>query len=217
MTDDRTPEELRVPLMEAALSHVPFDGWTDKALKAAASDLGVSEGFAELSFPRGIIEVLEEHLADADRRLAAALDDMDLPSMKIRERITIAVRTRLEQNAEHKEAIRRGLVMLAMPQHAALGTKALWATCDVIWRAAGDTSTDHNWYTKRLTLSGVYSSVLLCWLNDESEDHTDTWAFLERRIENVMQFEKAKFRFREATANMPSLSRFLGRLRYPHA
>lgn len=199
------------------MPHVAFDGWSDKALAMAAEDLGVSREMAELAFPRGPIEVLELHLERADEILAETLGDLDLASMKIRDRITVGVKLRLEQNMHNREVIKRGLAMLALPQHMALGSKALWRTADVMWRAAGDTSTDHNWYTKRATLSAVYSSVLLYWLNDESEDFEDTWAFLDRRIENVMSIEKAKFQMRKACENAPSLSRFLGRLRYPGA
>jgi len=216
-TDDRTPEELRLPLMEAMTDHVAFDGWTEKALANAAEDVGVSREMAELAFPRGAIEVLELHLEDADRILAAALAERDLGSMKIRDRITVAIRTRLELNMGEQEVIKRGLATLALPQHMVLGSKALWRTADVMWRAAGDTSTDHNWYTKRATLSAVYSSLLLYWLNDSSEDCADTWAFLDRRIANVMAIEKAKFQMRKACENAPTLSSFLGRLRYPGA
>jgi len=212
---DMTPEELRAPLLEAMLPHIAFDGWSLKSLTAAASDIGVSPEMAELAYPRGAIEVLETHLAEADTQLAATLADKNLASMKIRDRITVAIRTRLEQHTSNREAVRRGLATLALPQNIVLGSKALWRTADTMWRAAGDTSTDHNWYTKRATLSAVYSAVLLYWLNDDSEDYDNTWAFLDRRIEDVMKIETAKFKMRSATANMPSLSRFLGRLRYP--
>lgn len=214
---DMTPEELRAPLLEAMLPHIAFDGWSLKSLTTAASDIGVTPEMAELAYPRGATEALEAHLAEADTQLAATLADKNLPSMKIRDRITVAIRTRLEQHTGNREAVRRGLTTLALPQNIALGSKALWRTADTMWRAAGDTSTDHNWYTKRATLSAVYSAVLLYWLNDDSEDYAETWAFLDRRIEDVMKIETAKFKMRSATANMPSLSRFLGRLRYPNA
>lgn len=215
--EDRTPEELRKPLLDAMLTHVAFDGWTETSLKLAAEDVGVSREMAELAFPRGAIEVLEAHLEDADHTLEKALKEKDLPSLKIRERITLAIRTRLEQHNSNREAVRRGLATLALPQHLALGSKALWRTADTMWRAAGDTSTDHNWYTKRATLSAVYSAVLLYWLGDDSEDFEATWAFLDRRIEDVMKIEKAKFEMRKVCDNIPSLSRFLGHLRYPSA
>ena len=210
-----TPEELRPSLLNAMLSHVPFDGWTSKALENAAADISISNEMAELSFPGGAIEMLELHLDNANTLLAEELATRDLPSMKIRDRITLAVRTRLEQNANSREIVRRGLFTLALPQNLALGSKALWNSADTMWRAAGDTSTDHNWYTKRATLSAVYSAVLLFWLNDDSEEYEDTWAFLDRRIEDVMKIETAKYKLRQSSANLPSISRFLGRLRYP--
>ena len=214
-TTDLTPEELRLPLLAAMDTHVPFDGWSDKALMSAAADVGISEPMAELAFPGGALEALQMHLDAEDAALAEKLATLDLPSMKIRDRITVAIRTRIEMNAHRREAVRRGLTMLALPQHLPMGTKALWNTADVMWRAAGDTSTDHNWYTKRATLSAVLSAVLLFWLNDESDDFEETWAFLDRRIEDVMKIETAKFKMRGMSANIPSLSRFLGRLRYP--
>lgn len=215
-SDDRTPEELRLPLVEAMLSHVPFDGWGAAARDHAATDIGVSSEMAELAFPRGTPEILEYYLRHTDDLLMDALSDKDLPSMKIRDRITTAVRTRFEVNAPHKEVVRKTLVTLALPQYIALASKSLWKTADCMWRAAGDTSTDHNWYTKRATLSAVYSAVLLYWLSDESENHEETWAFLDRRIADVMKIETAKFKFRQSTENMPSFARFLGRLRYPN-
>jgi len=215
--NDMTPEELRGPLLDALLPHVAFDGWTEPALKLAAEDIGISSEMAELAFPRGPLEALEDHLARENAALLAALEAKDLPSMKIRDRITVAIRTRLELGADTREVARRSMALMAMPQNLAMGPKALWQIADTMWRAAGDTSTDHNWYTKRMTLSGVYSAVLLFWLNDESEDYADTWAFLDRRIEDVMKIEKTKWQMRKASEKLPSLSRFLGHLRYPGA
>lgn len=213
--NDMTPGELREPLLAALLPHVAFDGWTQPAFKLAAEDIGISPAMAELAFPRGAIEALEQHLERENTALIEALEAKDLPAMKIRDRITVAVRTRLELGANTREVARRSMALMAMPQNLAMGPKALWQIADTMWRAAGDTSTDHNWYTKRMTLSGVYSAVLLFWLNDESEDYKDTWAFLDRRIEDVMKIEKTKWQMRKASENMPSLSRFLGHLRYP--
>ncbi len=212
---DMTPEELKPEILATMMPHVAFDGWTETALNAAAGDLGISPEMAELAFPNGAMEVLTYHLEAADVALAEALASKDIMSIKIRERITVAVRTRLEMNTANREAIRRGLAVLSLPQNLATGSKALWRTADTMWKAAGDTSTDHNWYTKRATLSAVYSAVLLFWLSDDSDGFEETWAFLDRRIEDVMKIEKAKFSIRETCDKMPSLSRFLGRLRYP--
>jgi len=213
----RTPQEWRPELVRAALAHVPFDGWSDDALAQAAADLGLAEEVARLAFPGGGLEMLEAHLAMADEAMVAALARQPLGEMKIRERITLAVRTRLAQAEPHKEAVARGLRLLLAPQHAALAARSLWATVDAIWRAIGDQSTDFSYYTKRATLSAVYSATLLYWLNDRSEGHGETWAFLDRRIGDVMRIEKNKAAWRETCARMPSLTRFLGRLRYPAA
>ncbi len=212
---DVTPDEMRLPLMKAALEHVAFDGWSKATMGRAAEDCGVSSGFAELAFPGGPEEMLALHLQMVDEVMMAELATLDLPSMKIRERITTAVRVRLQQNKDQREIVRRGMSYMLLPPHAGLGAKALWRTCDQMWRAAGDTATDYNWYTKRMMLAAVYMSTLQIWLDDSSDDLADTWEFLDRRIENVMQIEKAKFQFRKVKEKMPSLSRFLGRLRYP--
>ncbi len=205
---------LRHDVHEAALAHVPFDGWQDRILSAAAGDLGIEEMEAERAFPGGAMELLEFHLADADQRMIRALEGAGLANMRIRERIAFAIRTRLEQNAPHKEAIRRAVAVLSLPQNAPLATRSLYNTCHAIWRAAGDTATDFNFYTKRMILAGVYSSTLLVWLNDESEGHAQSWAFLDRRIENVMQFEKAKGRLRSLAGRLGDFGKLCRRPRH---
>lgn len=213
---DMTLDELRPLLVEAMLMHVPFDGWSDKAVEAGAADLGVKPEVARLVFPGGAIEMVETMIKSADAKMAAALDTDEFRALKVREKITRAIRTRLEQAAPHREAIRRAAQMLAFPGHALRAAKASWATADAIWRAAGDTSTDFNHYSKRALAGGVYASTLLYWLGDESEDFADTWAFLDRRIADVMRIEGAKARLKNVGGGERlSLARFLGRLRYP--
>ena len=212
---DQTPEEARDTILDALLAHVPFDGWSGAVIQRAAADLGIAPEYIRIAFPDGMTEIIAFFSGRADRDMLAAFEEMGLSNMRVRDRITTAVRTRLEQNAEHKEAIRRALAVLALPRNARLGKKLLWQTVDAMWRAAGDTATDYNHYTKRLILSGVYSTTLIIWLDDQSEDHAETWAFLDRRIGNVMQFEKAKAEWRKNKPNLPSLPRLLGRLRYP--
>lgn len=214
---DLTLDELRPVLVDALLNHVPFDGWTQAALDRAAEDLGIPADRAALAYPGGPVDMVDAFIARLDQQMAAELDALGLPSMKIRERIRAAVRVRLELSLPHREAIRRAVAILAMPQNAVRTTKILWRTADAMWRAAGDTATDYNYYTKRVTLGGIYSSTLLVWLDDESEGLSETWGFLDRRIDSVMQFEKNKARVQKFCANRPSLSRFLGRLRYPAA
>ncbi|WP_161958790.1 COQ9 family protein [Ferruginivarius sediminum] len=180
-------ESLRRDLMQATLGHVAFDGWSWAAIHLAAEDLGLDRVDAENAFPGGPAEVLELFSTEADYAMLAAMEEHDLASMGVRERVVLAVRTRLEQNERHQEAIRRGLSFLAMPQHAGLASKLLYRTVDAVWVAAGDASSDYNFYTKRILLAGVYSSTLLYWLEDRSEEHEDTWDFLRRRVEDVVR------------------------------
>ncbi len=205
----------RDALLDAALAHVPFDGWNARALERGAADLGLAPAAARLAFPGGGIDALAHFIARSDRRMCAALEARDLAAMRIRERIVTAIRLRLEEVAPHREAVRRAVALLALPQHAEFSARSLWHTADLIWRAAGDRAADYNYYTKRLILVGVYSGTLLVWIGDDTPGFAATRAFLDRRIDNVMQFEKAKATWRKGARNMPSLTRFLGRLRYP--
>ncbi|MBB5516707.1 ubiquinone biosynthesis protein COQ9 [Rubricella aquisinus] len=190
--------EARAKLLDAALIHVVFDGWSDATLRAAISDSGVEPGLARIVFPRGGVDMALAFHYQGDARLRDDLAQGALEDMGMTAKITHAVRRRLELVEGDKEAVRRGASLFALPIHAGDGTKALWHTADTIWSALGDTSTDYNWYTKRATLSAVYSSTVLYWLGDESMGQEATWAFLDRRIANVMQIEKAKAQFRKS-------------------
>lgn len=190
MPDDL--EDLRRRLLEAALTHAAFDGWSPLLLRRAAADIDVSQAEAENTFPRGARDLLEYFSNETDRAMLDALEQADLESLKVRERVSLAVQTRLDLMLPHREAVRRGLSFLALPQNAALGTQLLWRTADAIWWAAGDSATDHNYYSKRTLLVGVYSSTLLVWLDDQSEEQSDSKAFLERRIDGAL---KIGFRF----------------------
>ncbi|WP_199555624.1 COQ9 family protein [Sandaracinobacteroides hominis] len=213
---DMTLDELRPLLVEAMLPHVPFDGWSDKTVDAAAADLGVAPAAARLVFAGSAIAMVEAMIAGADAKMAAALDSDAFRALKVREKITAAIRTRLEQAAPHREAVRRAAHILAQPQNALRAMRASWATADAIWRAAGDSSTDFNHYSKRTLAAGVYAATLLYWLGDDSEDFADTWAFLDRRIADVMRIETAKAKLKPSGGDERlSLARFLGRLRYP--
>ena len=159
--------------------------------------------------------MIDAYIQAVDAAMAAAFPPKRLAKMKIREKIRALVWQRIEIMTEAREAIRRALAILAMPQNALLAAKIGWRSADAMWRLAGDTATDFNHYTKRMTLGAVYASTLLVWLDDESAGFADTAAFLDRRIDNVMRFEKWKAEWRGSAINRPSLSRFLGRLRYP--
>lgn len=204
-------------LLDAALTHVPFDGWSEATFNAAMADTGVAEGLARGLCPRGAVDLAVAYHKRGDRRMIARLEQADLAGFKFREKIAAAVRYRLEA-AEDRELVRRGMALFALPQYAPDGARLVWETCDQIWRALGDSSDDINWYTKRMTLSGVYSATLLYWLGDDSEGHAATWAFLDRRIEDVMRFETFKANLRDNKALGRLLKGpldVLGRIRAP--
>jgi ubiquinone biosynthesis protein COQ9 len=190
------------------LRHAPFDGWTERALAAAARDEGVGVEMAHIAFQGGPAEIAEFFSAEADRQmvesLQTALSEGALPQsdIKVRERVALAVRTRLLQHAGHREALRALAAFLAMPIHAGLATRCVWRTVDAMWRAIGDTSTDFNYYTKRGLLAGVYGSTFLVWLDDSSEDFAESFAFLDRRIDDVMAFERGKARLRQSLSSV---------------
>lgn len=183
-------DRLRADLLAAVLAHVPFDGWSAPAFAAAVSDLGVDPGLAQVVCPRGAVDLAVEYHRSGDRAMEAALASEDLSALPFRARVARAVQLRL--GAVDAELVRRGAAVFALPQNAATGAGLIWGTADAIWRALGDESRDYNYYTKRMTLAGVYSATVLYWMGDESEDHAASWDFLAARIEDVMTFEKIK-------------------------
>lgn len=183
-------------ILDAALSHVPFDGWSEGTFRAAVAASGVAPGAARALFPRGAVDLALAYHRRGDAAMRARLAATDLSAMRFRDRVAAAVRFRLEAETD-REVVRRGTTLFALPMHAADGARAIWGTTDAIWTALGDTSRDINWYTKRATLSGVYASTVLYWLGDDSIGHQATWEFLDRRIDDVMRVEKAKAAFRE--------------------
>jgi len=201
-------------ILSAALPDIPFDGFTDATLKLAAEKAGIDPMQVKLAFPRGGLDLAVAFIKAGNAQMKADLDRAALSDMKIRDRITYCVRTRLEIDTAHKEAARRAFNLLALPPHAVDATKLLSATVDAMWRAAGDTSTDGNFYSKRAILAAVYGATRLVWLNDDSENHDKTWAFLDNRIANVMEFEKAKAKWRDVKEKLPDPLALLSRLRY---
>ena len=206
--NDETPEVERFEaerraLLAALLDQVPFDGWTDTAMAAAAEQAGLDAEFPHRAFPRGGVDAIEYFNRVADEDMAAALAEEEIDAMRVRDRIARAVRLRLEQNAGHRDAVRRGLTVLSFPPNGPVGMRILYRTVDAIWRAAGDTATDFNFYTKRGLLAGVYSATVVYWLNDSSEDFSRTWRFLERRIDETMQIPKAAQRLKESLERLP--------------
>jgi len=212
---DPTLDEIRVALAPIIGRHAGFDGWSEAAVHAAADEMGVDRDVAMLAFKGKAIDMIDAWVEAVDLELASRLTVEKLNAMKIRDRITALLATRLEIMAPDRESLRRALAIMAMPTNLARAAKMGWRSADRMWRLAGDSATDLNHYTKRMTLSAVYGSTLTVFVNDDSENFADTRAFLDRRIDNVMQIEKVKYQAKQRKEFAPSLSRFIGRLRYP--
>ncbi|MEE4201773.1 COQ9 family protein [Erythrobacter sp.] len=215
---DMTLDELRLALAPDIAASAIFDGWNETALVAAAEMAGADVDIAKLAFPRGrgqAMDMIDAWIASVDRAMADEWPPERLASLKVRERIRTLIAFRLEAVEHIDEAVRRAMAVMAMPQNAPRSLQLGWRSADLMWRLAGDTATDYNHYTKRAILAGIYSATLAVFVNDDSEGKARTYEFLDRRIDGVMRFEKAKAQFTRGTPELPSLTRFLGRLRYP--
>jgi ubiquinone biosynthesis protein COQ9 len=204
----------RARILEAFPAHAARMGWTDAALRAACEDVQLSEGEAALACPKGAVDLFDAFADRADQAMLEALADLDLPTMRIRDKVRAAVQLRLEAQLPYKEAARAMTRALARPDRAPEAARILWRTADRIWRALGDTSTDENFYTKRAILSGVLASTYARWFTDNAADHSETWSFLDARIENVMQFEKFKARLKPISERVQEAVGVAARFRY---
>ncbi len=212
---DMTLDELRVALAPKIADAAIFDGWSDDAVESAAMELGADLDVAKLAFPGGAMDMIGAWIDGVDAHMAQTLPAEKLANMPIRERIRSLVQTRLDAIDGQEEALKRATAIMAMPQNVAETLKRSWKSADLMWRLAGDTATDYNHYTKRTILSGIYAATLAVFADDISEDKAKTKAFLERRIEGVMKFEKVKAKWLNSDRESFNVSRFLGRLRYP--
>ncbi|MBI1274424.1 COQ9 family protein [bacterium] len=193
---DRKMKELaeeKARFLDALCAEVPFSGWSRESMKRAGEASGVDEFTQYRLFPGGESEALEAFQEMLDEAMVAAIHaDKEWAKRKIRDKIAQAVLYRLGAISAYKEVIRRAVAYYSLPTHWAEATKRLYKTVDAMWYEAGDTATDYNFYTKRLLLAGVYSSTLMVWLEDQSEDAEETREFLMRRIDNVMSINKLK-------------------------
>ena len=204
-------------LLDAALPHVAFDGWSEASFKAALHDIGMTEAEARALAPRGAIDLAVAYHRRGDAAMVAKLAATDLGGMRFRDKVATALRFRLDAMPD-REAVRRASTLFSLPVHAAEGGKLVWETADHVWTALGDESRDGNWYSKRAILSGVWASTVLFWLGDDSVGHADTHAFIDRRIEDVMRFEKLKGQLRENPLTKPFMQMqeaVMGRMRAP--
>jgi ubiquinone biosynthesis protein COQ9 len=204
----------RARILETFPHHAAREGWTDAAFKAAVTEAGLTEGEAALACPKGAFDLFDAFADRADQAMLEALDGLDLGAMKIRQRVKAAVQLRLEAQASYKEAARAMTRALARPTRTPEAARLLWRTADRIWRALGDTSTDENFYSKRAILSGVLASTYARWFTDNTPDQSETWAFLDARIENVMQFEKLKARLKPVSESVQTAVGVAARFRY---
>ncbi len=215
MAEPTPLESVRSSLALAVGENAVFDGWTEKAIESSAAQLGIDPAVARLAFPKDQAGMIDAYIAGIDSAMTVHFTAERIASLKIRDRIRELVWFRLQAMGPAREAVRSALAILAMPHNAVRGLSIGWRSADLMWRLAGDSSTDFNHYTKRLTLSALYAATLLAWLDDETEGWVETSAFLDRRIADVMRFEKWKAEWRGSAERRPSFTRFLGRLRYP--
>jgi ubiquinone biosynthesis protein COQ9 len=214
---DLTLDEVRQQLAPAIASNAAFDGWSDEARDYAAEGAGIDRDVARLAFEGGAPAMIDAWFDHVDAEMAARLPAETLAGMKIRQRITALIETRLEILSPDRESLRRAIAILALPTNVARAARLGWRSADRMWRLAGDTATDYNHYTKRAMLLATYAATITVFLDDDGEGHAETRAFLSRRIDNIMAIEKAKASATARTRYRPSLSRFVGRLRYPVA
>jgi ubiquinone biosynthesis protein COQ9 len=207
-------ETVKADILQAALPDLAFEGFTDAVIDKAAQSAAIEPAETALAFPRGGIDLAIYFVRHGVIEMREKLEMIDIESMKIRNRIKTAVQTRLEVDTDNKEIARRAFNMLALPGNAKDASICLAHTVDVMWRSTGDTSTDFNFYTKRATLAAVYSATRLFWLNDDSPDAENSWAFLDRRIDNVMQIEKGKAKFRDLQNKLGNPLETLAQFRY---
>ena len=210
--DTASWQRAREAVVAAALPHVPFDGWTERALVAGARSAGMEAAEAKRLFPRGPIEAIEAYSVMADRAMAEAMVASE-PALKVRDKIALGIRARLDFVAPHKEAVRRATTMLALPIHAPIGLRLLYRTVDALWHAAGDTATDFNHYTKRAILAAICSATFLYWFNDRSIDHAATFAFLERRLDEHGRLHGVMERVKQRMGKFPNPFMFAERFR----
>lgn len=215
LPDDPTLDEVRAFVAPLLPAQAAFDGWNRAALGNAAAQAGLDAAMVELAFPGGAMDMIDAWFAWVDAEMARAVPAEALAEMKIRDRITALIEARLTLLAPEREALRRAQAIMAMPLNLAKAGRLGWRAADQMWRLAGDSATDFNHYSKRATLAGVYAATLLIFLDDGSEGWAETRAFLGRRIDGIMRFERTKQQWKARSARRPSLARFIGRLRYP--
>ena len=204
--------EIKDKLLDSFLNNAAFSGLGAPALLQAAKENGINKGEVEIIAPNGAISMIDYWFQKADDYVIETL--ISRGGLKIREKATLAIRARLEFLGQHKEALTKAIAIMALPHNIAHSLSIGYRFSDKVWRAFNDKSTDFNYYTKRTMLLAVDTSTAAYFINDDSHEHEDTWGFLDRRIENIMQIEKTKFKIREFKEKLPDPIPLLARLRY---
>ena len=212
-------DDLRDRVLDEALAEAAFDGWTRSVLDRALGQAGIGPGERAGLFPRGVRDLLDYWAGREDAAVLAAFAALAEPPRGVTGKIRWLVHARIEALAPNKEAARRAAATLALPPYAETGARLTWRTADAMWRAAGDTATDFNHYTKRATLSAVYGSTAARFFSDDGQGPPDdpyaaTWGFLDARLVDVMRFEKAKAKAASYVPDPAAVASVLGRLRY---
>lgn len=209
MSNTEKWRDLRDRLVLASLAQVPFEGWSPRALREAAKDLQLDPTISERLFPGGPLEAIDHFTDLADRRLLEAASEADLAAMSRTERIRWLIRQRIEAWVGHRESVRRAVTFLTMPTHGHIAARSGWRTADAIWYASGDAATDFSYYTKRATVAAVYTATLLYWLQDDSEDSADSWAFLDRRLADALKVTRLRTKVEKRLGQLPNPVRLL--------
>jgi ubiquinone biosynthesis protein COQ9 len=206
-------ESQREALIEAMLPDVAFDGWSRAALRGAARRLGMPAGEALALFPGGAADLVAGFSRWADRHMLDRLEALPLDPLRVPERIALAIGARLEIVEPWREAVRRALMVLALPHNGPLAVRLTYETVDGMWYAAGDRATDFSFYSKRLSLAAVYGAAVLYWLGDRSEGFADTRAFVERRLADAARLGRVRRDLEELVERLPNPLRLLRPLR----
>jgi ubiquinone biosynthesis protein COQ9 len=191
-------DRIRDAILQQALPDIAFDGWVWDVAERAAVKCGYEKSMARAVFPGGLPDFVG-HLSDwADRQMLESLSGVDPRDLRVRDRIRAGVLARIEALSPWREALRRAMIYWSVPTRGPRAGRLLWRSADRIWIWAGDDSKDYNHYSKRALLSGVIGATTLAWLHDESGEMRSTEAFLDRRIENVMELGRMIGRVRRS-------------------
>lgn len=178
-------------IVDNLIKVIPFEGVSDDTLLKVCSDLQLTASFCK--FQNGIYSALEHISDNFNKMMIKKLSSVNLNALKVRERIKLSIKICLENYTElqnYREFI-KNIISFSL-QNPWFATKMLYDRVDNIWRGICDTSTDFNYYTKRLTLGSIYFSTILYFTDDYSQGFIDTLSFLDRRINNIIAFHKFK-------------------------